>query len=102
MRTRDGRYDALLHRVDHWSHRLGAQPRVVRVQQMTRKWGSCSTAGIITLAADLIDQDPGFQDYVIAHELLHLRVRSHGRVFAALMSAHLPGWRAHDIRRRGR
>jgi predicted metal-dependent hydrolase len=41
---------------------------------MTRKWGFCSTSGIITLAEDLADQDVGLQDFVIAHELLHLRV----------------------------
>jgi len=40
---------------------------------MTRKWGSCSTAGTITLAADLVEQEPEFQDFVIVHELLHLR-----------------------------
>jgi predicted metal-dependent hydrolase len=55
--------------------------------------------GTITLAEDLIDQDSGFQDFVIAHELLHLRVPKHGRLFNALMSAYLPGWRAHDVRR---
>ena len=46
-----------------------------------RKWGSCSTRGIVTLAADLADQQTGFQDFVIAHELLHLRVPNHGRLF---------------------
>lgn len=66
---------------------------------MSRKWGSCSTSGIVTLAADLPDQDPGFQDFVIAHELLHLRVPNHGRLFKALMSAHLPGWGQHEVRR---
>jgi predicted metal-dependent hydrolase len=66
---------------------------------MTRKWGSCSTNGIITLAEDLADQRPGFQDFVIAHELLHLRVPNHGKVFKALMSAHVPDWRKHDVLR---
>jgi predicted metal-dependent hydrolase len=64
---------------------------------MTRKWGSCSTTGIITLAEDLIEHEPGFQDFVIAHELLHLRVPTHGRLFKALMSLHLPNWRKFDI-----
>lgn len=67
---------------------------------MTRKWGSCSTAGNVTLAADLADQPPGFQDFVIAHELLHLRVPNHGKLFKALMTAHVPDWREHDLRRR--
>jgi predicted metal-dependent hydrolase len=60
---------------------------------MTRKWGSCSTKGIITLAEDLADQEPGFQDFVIVHELLHLRVPNHGKVFKALMGLHVPEWR---------
>jgi predicted metal-dependent hydrolase len=63
---------------------------------MTRKWGSCSTAGVITLAFDLARQDRAFQDYVIVHELLHLKVPNHGKVFRALMSLHLPGWRRQE------
>jgi len=74
-------------------------PRFVRIQRMTRKWGSCSTTGIVTLAADLARQQHGFQDFVIVHELLHLRIGNHGRVFKALMSAHVPDWRTHDNRR---
>lgn len=66
---------------------------------MTRKWGSCSTAGTITFARDLADQQSGFQDFVIAHELLHLRVPNHRKVFKALMSVYVPDWRAHDVRR---
>jgi predicted metal-dependent hydrolase len=89
----------LCQKVDLWAQRLKVRPRIVRVQRMTRKWGSCSTAGVITLAADLVEQEPGFQDFVVAHELLHLRVPGHGRLFNALMSAHLPGWREYDMRR---
>lgn len=60
---------------------------------MHRKWGSCSQGGTVTLAAGLVDQPESFQDYVIVHELLHLRVARHGRLFKALLSAHVPGWR---------
>ena len=60
---------------------------------MRGKWGACSLKGTITLAADLLDEDPRFQDYVIVHELLHLRVRDHGRLFKALMTTYVPGWR---------
>jgi predicted metal-dependent hydrolase len=72
------------------------EPRIIRVRRMTRKWGFCSTTGTITLAADLYEQEPGF---VIAHELLHLRVPTHGRLFKALMTAHVPNWRAFDFAR---
>jgi len=66
---------------------------------MARKWGSCSSGGIITLAADLSDRSPEFQDFVIVHELLHLRVRNHGKLFKALMSLHVPGGRARSVLR---
>ena len=68
-----------------WALKLKVNPRVVLVQAMRHKWGSCSSAGTVTLASDLLDQDARFQDYVIVHELLHLRYSTHGRVFKALM-----------------
>ena len=67
---------------------------------MSSKWGSCSTAGTITLASDLDNQDIEFQDFVIAHELLHLRIPNHGKLLKALMTAHVPEWREHDMRRK--
>ena len=100
MKARDERRKVLRQRVEYWSRRLKVEPRIIRVQHMTRKWGSCSTSGIITLAGDLADQKPRFQDFVVAHELLHLRVPNHGKLFKALMTAHLPGWKKYDIERR--
>jgi len=82
-----------------WATKLRVNPKVIRVQEMRSKWGSCSSAGTVTLASDLAVQDPRFQDYVIVHELLHLRLSTHGRVFKALMSAHVPGWQAMEQRR---
>ena len=93
--------DALRHRVEYWSERLRVPTPRVRVRDMTRKWGSCSTAGTITLATDLVSQDVEFQDFVIAHELLHLRVPNHGKLFKALLTAHVPGWRRYDDSRHG-
>lgn len=80
-------------RVAAWAERLRVLPRVVRIQEMRRKWGSCSSGGTITLAADLLEQTREFQDCVIVHELLHLRYDNHGKVFKAVMTVHVPGWR---------
>lgn len=90
----------LKRRVDAWTVLLRVMPRIVRVQKMTRKWGSCSMSGIVTLAIDLDEQPSAFQDFVIAHELLHLRVPNHGRLFKALMTTHVPNWREQDILRK--
>ena len=77
-----------------WAVKLRVNPRVIRVQEMRRKWGSCSAAGTVTFASDLVDRETRFQDYVIVHELLHLRIPRHGRLFSALMTAHVPEWRS--------
>ena len=91
---------AICERAEAWARRLNVQPRLVRVRRMTRKWGSCSTSGVLTLAADLVEQEPGFQDFVIAHELLHLRVPNHGRLFKALMTAYVSNWKTYEVARR--
>jgi predicted metal-dependent hydrolase len=91
--------ERLKRRVLRWADRLKVSPRVVRIQRMKRKWGSCSTAGTISLATDLHRRPVRFQDFVIAHELLHLRVPNHSRLFKALLSAHVPMWRKFDVQR---
>src|SRR5260370_19816785 len=102
MARREAAQEHLRQRTTRWAATLKVNPRCVRVQKMSRKWGSCSTAGTITLASDLVDENDSFQDFVIAHELLHLRVPNHGRLFKALMTVHVPGWRRLDVRARGR
>jgi predicted metal-dependent hydrolase len=79
------------------SRAVGGQER-----RTTRKWGSCSTAGTVTLAIDLDEQSGLFQDFVIVHELLHLKAPNHGRLFKALMTIHVPDRRSQEIRRKWR
>jgi predicted metal-dependent hydrolase len=92
-------HDALKRRAASWAIKLKVNPRQVRIQHMTRKWGSCSSGGTVTLSADLLEKSDAFQDFVVAHEMLHLRVPNHGRLFKALMSAHVPNWRKLAIAR---
>ncbi|HPG62714.1 MAG TPA: M48 family metallopeptidase [Casimicrobium sp.] len=82
-----------------WAVKLRVNPRQIRVQEMRRKWGSCSSAGTVTLANDLLLRENAFQDFVIVHELLHLRISNHGRLFKTLMNAYVPNWRKMDLAR---
>jgi predicted metal-dependent hydrolase len=47
----------------------------------------------VTFAQELADTDESFQDYVIVHELLHLRYHTHDKRFRSMMSALVPNWR---------
>ena len=102
MKAPNDRRALLRRRAKRWACRLKVAPRIVRVGHMTRKWGSCSTLGTVTLAADLAHQAPGFQDFVIVHELLHLRLPNHGKLFKATMTAYVPDWKRYDIEKNNR
>jgi predicted metal-dependent hydrolase len=77
-------------RVYFWAQRLKVKPNQVRIQRMTRKWASCSSGGYVTFADDIVNESKAFQDYVIVHELLHLRVPNHGKLFRSLLGAYVP------------
>jgi len=75
-----------------WAERIKVRPRRIQVQAMRTKWASCSTRGTVTLSLDLLSEPKPFREVVIVHELIHLLVPNHGRVFRALMKAYLPDW----------
>ncbi len=79
-------------RVYDWSRKLDVEVAWLGIRPMRRKWASCSTKGHLNFNSELLHKDRKFQDYVIVHELLHLRVPNHGKLFKSLMRAHLGEW----------
>ncbi len=84
--------------VKRWASRIGVQPKRVQVQRMTRKWASCSSGGCICFSRALLQKDKTFQDLVIVHELLHLRVANHGKLFKSLLNAYVPVLQGRGLR----
>jgi predicted metal-dependent hydrolase len=72
-----------------WAERIGVEPKELRIRAMSRKWGSCSTAGRLTFNAELLCESAELRKKVIVHELLHLKVPNHGKVLRALLRAYL-------------
>lgn len=65
------------------------------IKRMKTKWGSCNAdARRIWLNVELAKKPPECLEYLVVHELVHLRVRKHDERFFALMDKHLPSWRA--------
>jgi predicted metal-dependent hydrolase len=82
--------------VEAWARRLGVQPREVQLRPMKRKWGSCSSKGNISFNVELLRQPAAFRAEVIVHELLHLKIPRHNRLFRALLRAYLAKWRTEE------
>jgi len=86
----------LLALVETWAGQLGVQVKRVQLRAMRNKWGSISTVGTLTLASDLLDLPRRLVEYVICHELLHLKMPTHNRVYRLLLSQHIPDWRERE------
>jgi predicted metal-dependent hydrolase len=82
--------------VTQWAARLDVQPKRVTFREMTRKWGSCSSASHVTLNTRLCWLSPHLAEYVVLHELVHLKVFNHGKAFKSMMSDHMPDWEARE------
>lgn len=62
----------------------------LRIRQMKSRWGSCSTTGWITLNLLLIKASQECIDYVIVHELCHLKIKGHGLRFWSMVQRFIP------------
>jgi predicted metal-dependent hydrolase len=72
-------------------------PRL-RIRRMVCRWGSCSPSGTLSLNLDLIRAPRACIDYVITHELCHLRHRNHSPEFYRLLSSMMPDWQERKLR----
>ena len=80
----------------HWAARIGVKTSAIQLRHMRTKWASMSTAGRLTFNTDLLTLPRELGEYVIVHELVHLLVPNHGRVFKSFMYAYMPDWQARD------
>jgi predicted metal-dependent hydrolase len=72
---------------------LGIPAPRLSIRMMKRRWGSCGRDGRVVLNLRLVQTPPACADYVIFHELCHLRHHHHGREFYALLARVLPDWK---------
>jgi predicted metal-dependent hydrolase len=83
--------DALLY-VHRHGRRHDLMPAAVRIKQQKRLWGSCTAKGAINLNWRLILAPPAVFEYVVVHELCHLREPNHQAPFWRLVGHILPGF----------
>lgn len=86
----------LVCRLNQLSEQLGLPYNKVFVKCQKTRWGSCSMANNINLNVNLVRLPQELMDYAIIHELVHTKIKNHGRRFWALLTHFLPNAAALD------
>ncbi len=77
-------------RIEYYARKMGLHPSSVRFKKMRRRWGSCDARGIVTFNTLMMQLSYEHIDYIIVHELAHLRHMNHSGEFHALVRVFLP------------
>ena len=80
-------------RVERIASHLGVQPKEVLIRNQRRRWASCAPDGTLRFNWRAIMVPPALLDYVVAHELAHLRVRSHTSEYWSVVAQAIPDYR---------
>lgn len=75
-----------------WAGKMGVSPGRVQLRDMSRKWGSCSEIGSVTLNTALLYVPVDLVHYVIVHELAHLIHFDHSAAFWATVARYIPDY----------
>jgi predicted metal-dependent hydrolase len=82
-------------RADRFASVMGLTYEKIEVRNQRTKWGSCSTSGTLGLNWRLMMAPPEIIDYIVVHELAHLRESKHTREFWMIVSEYHPEYRQH-------
>ena len=82
-------------RADHFAEQMNVEYDKIEIRNQRTKWGSCSTTGTLGLNWRLMMAPPEVIDYIVIHELAHLRESNHSSEFWSLVAEFDPEYEAH-------
>jgi predicted metal-dependent hydrolase len=68
-------------RITYYAKKMGYEPFEIRYKRMLRRWGSCTSSGVVTFNTLMMQLSYEHIDYIIVHELAHLKHMNHSREF---------------------
>lgn len=79
--------------IAYHSYTIGVSPEQFGIRKVKTKWGSCNdTAKSIWFNIELAKKPKECIEYIVVHELIHLKERKHNKNFVMLMNKYLPNW----------
>lgn len=77
-------------RAAHWARALRVTPAAITIRDTRSRWGSCSSSGRLSFSWRLVMAPPVVLDYLVVHELCHLKQSDHSERFWALVAEQIP------------
>jgi len=85
--------EVLNERVEHFTQKHGFKVSKIRISSARTRWGSCSHKGVLSFTWRLVMAPLKVIDYVVVHELCHLKEMNHSKAFWAQVEAILPDYK---------
>ncbi len=80
-------------RVDRIASLLGVRPKEILIRDQRKRWASCAIDGTLRFNWRVIMAAPALIDYLVAHELAHLKVRGHSSEYWEVVAQAIPDYR---------
>jgi predicted metal-dependent hydrolase len=89
--------EKIVGRINDYSHRLHLFPKRIRITNARTRWGSCSRDNRLSFSWRIIMASLTVIDYILIHELVHIREKNHSKKFWATLESILPDYRKHRL-----
>ena len=80
-------------RIAHFSKTYGVAPQTVSIRNQKSRWGSCSHRGTLSFNYRIVFLPPHLLDYIVVHELCHLKEMNHSKRFWELVAREVPDYK---------
>lgn len=85
------------HAAEHYSRLMGVSPTAIRYSRAKTRFGSCSAKNAVTFSLRLMDYPLQAVDYVVVHELAHIRHKNHSRAFYDFVAQVMPDYKSRQL-----
>lgn len=83
-------------RIEKWSRTTGLKPERIHFRKLNKRWGSCTPGNEIIINYDAIKLPFSLIDYIIVHELSHIKHKHHSSEFHKEVAKYMPEWKGLD------
>lgn len=83
-------------RLKKWCETTGLEPTDLKFRKLNKRWGSCTKQNEVIINYDVVKLPYSLMDYVIVHELVHVKHKEHSKEFWRVVERYIPNYKELD------